>query len=218
MTLGNVMALRQDGVVRLLAWSTVAQAGWVVMPLATVSTAAAHASGAYLLAYVLATLLVFAVVAALVQTRGAKRARELSAYRGLLREHPILATALALALLSLAGLPPGILGLVAKVAALRPVVTSELWLLAVVAAVNAVLGVAVYLRWLRTLLAAPDVASTDAPSTGAASTGVLSDGAVAVATRTVRAHPATLVAVGFTAVALALTSFDPQLILGMLGR
>ena len=73
MTLGNIMALRQDGVVRLLAWSTVAQAGWVVLPLATVSTAAVHASGAYLLAYVLATLLAFAVVAALVQTRGAAR-------------------------------------------------------------------------------------------------------------------------------------------------
>ena len=43
MTLGNVMALRQDNVVRLLAWSTVAQAGWVVLPLAAVSTAAVRA-------------------------------------------------------------------------------------------------------------------------------------------------------------------------------
>jgi len=68
MTLGNIMALRQDGVVRLLAWSTVAQAGWVVLPLATVSSAAVRASGAYLLAYVLATLLAFSVVAALVHT------------------------------------------------------------------------------------------------------------------------------------------------------
>ena len=156
MTLGNIMALRQDGVVRLLAWSTVAQAGWVVLPLATVSSAAVHASGAYLLAYVLATLLAFAVVAALVQTRGAARARDLTAYRGLLHDHPVLAAALGLALLSLAGLPPGVLGLVAKVAALRPVVASELWLLAVVAAVNAVLGVAVYLRWLRAVVASPE--------------------------------------------------------------
>src|SRR5674476_182428 len=82
MTLGNVMALRQDGVVRLLAWSTVAQAGWVVLPLATVSAAAVNASSAYLLAYVLATLLAFAVVAALVQTRGTARARELAGYSG----------------------------------------------------------------------------------------------------------------------------------------
>jgi len=198
MTVGNIMALRQDGVVRLLAWSTVAQAGWVVLPLAAVSSAAVHASGAYLLAYVLATILAFSVVAALVQTRGAARARTLTEYRGLLGEHPVLASLLALALLSLAGLPPGVLGLVAKVAVLRPVASSELWLLAVVAAVNAVLGVAVYLRWLLTII-----------SPG---------GAAPVAARAVRVHPATLVAVGFTGIALVLTSLSPELLVGLLGR
>ncbi len=202
MTLGNIMALRQDGVVRLLAWSTVAQAGWVVMPLATVSTAAVRASAAYLLAYVLATLLIFAVVASLVQTRGAERARDLASYKGLLRDHPVLSAALALGLMSLAGLPPGILGLVAKVTALRPVVAGELWLLAVVAAVNAVLGVAVYVRWLRAVLATPD----ERPDTIAPA-----------ASRSLRAHPATLVAIGFAAVALVLTSLSPQLILGLMG-
>mgnify|MGYP000606677960 FL=1 len=202
MTLGNIMAMRQNNVVRLLAWSTVAQAGWVVMPLATVSSAAVRASGAYLLAYVLATLLAFAVVSALVQIRGAVRARDLTGYRGLMRDHPVLGGALGLALLSLAGLPPGVLGLVAKVTALRPVVGSALWLLAVIAAANAVLGVAVYVRWLRALLAPPE-------------RGV--DGAAAVVARAVRVHPATLVAVGFAAVSLVLTSLSPQLILGLMG-
>jgi len=202
MTLGNIMALRQDSVVRLLAWSTVAQAGWVVMPLAAVSSAAVFASGAYLLAYVLATLLAFAVVAALVQTRGAARARELSGYHGLVHEHPVLAAALGLALLSLAGLPPGVLGLVAKVTALRPVVASELWLLAVIAAVNAVLGVAVYLRWLRVVMATRE-AETDV--------------AAPVPAPALSAHPATLVAVGLAAVALVVTSMNPQLVLGLLG-
>ena len=206
MTLGNIMALRQDGVVRLLAWSTVAQAGWVILPLATVSSGAVFASGFYLLAYVLATLLAFAVVATLVQTRGAARARDLTSYRGLVHEHPVLAAALGLALLSLAGLPPGVLGLVAKVVALGPVVNSELWLLAVIAAVNAVLGVAVYLRWLRAIIASPDAKPVAGP-----------DGAAQVRVRAVRAHPATLVAVGFAAVALVLTSLSPQLILGLLG-
>jgi NADH-quinone oxidoreductase subunit N len=210
MTLGNIMALRQDGVVRLLAWSTVAQAGWVVLPLAAVSSAAVHASGTYLLAYVLATLLAFAVIAALVQIRGARRARDLTEYRGLLTDHPVLASALGLALLSLAGLPPGILGLVAKVAALRPVVTSELWFLAVVAAVNAVLGVAVYLRWLLKVISSPDASEQ-------ASAPVVPDGAAPAAAGAVRAHPATLVAVGFTGVALVLTSLSPQMLVGMLG-
>jgi len=211
MTLGNVMALRQDGVVRLLAWSTVAQAGWVVLPLAAVSSVAVHASGAYLLAYVLATLLAFAVIAALVQIRGAARARDLTDYRGLLGDHPVLASALALALLSLAGLPPGVLGLVAKVAALRPVVTSELWLLGVIAAVNAVLGVAVYLRWLLKVISPPSAGQrfSTAREPDASAPGVA---------RVVRAHPATLVAVGLTGVALVLTSLSPQLLVGLLGR
>ena len=155
MTLGNVMALRQDGVVRLLAWSTVAQAGWVILPLAAVSTSAVRASGGYLLAYVVATLLAFAVVAALAQLRGPVAARTLSSYgsdAGCCASTPCWRCALGLALLSLAGLPPGLLGVVAKVVALRPVVADGLWLLAVVAAGNAVLGVAVYLRWLRLLL------------------------------------------------------------------
>jgi NADH-quinone oxidoreductase subunit N len=213
MTLGNIMALRQNGVVRLLAWSTVAQAGWVILPLAAVSSAAVHASGAYLLAYVLATLLAFAVVAALVQIRGAARAREITEYRGLLGDHPVLASALALALLSLAGLPPGILGLVAKVAALRPVVTSELWFLAVVAAFNAVLGVAVYLRWLL-----PVITSREGASLASARVVPEGPGAASAVVQAVKAHPATLVAVGLTAVALVLTSLDPQLLVGLLGR
>ena len=211
MTLGNIMALRQNGVVRFLAWSTVAQAGWVVLPLAAVSSGAVHASGAYLLAYALATLLIFAVVAAMVQIRGAARARDLNEYRGLLGDHPVLASALGLGLLSLAGLPPGFLGLVAKVAALRPVVTSELWWLAVIAAVNAVLGVAVYLRWLLIVISTPD-ASVQAPAPK------VPDGTSPVAVQAVRAHPATLVAVGFTVVALVVTSLNPQMLVGLLGQ
>jgi NADH-quinone oxidoreductase subunit N len=197
MTLGNVMALRQDGVLRLLAWSTVSQAGWVVLPLATLSAGALEASTAYLLAYVVATLTVFAVVAALVHVRGVTHARRLTAYRGLLRTRPGYAVALGLGLLSLAGLPPGVLGLVAKVVALRPVVAGQLWLLAVVAAGNAVLGVAVYLRWLRLLLERPEPG--EAPAAGR------------------RAHPTVVLAVGLGAAALILTSVDPQLLLRLLG-
>jgi NADH-quinone oxidoreductase subunit N len=181
------------------------------------------AAGAYLLAYVLATLLIFAVVAALVQIRGAAFARDLTQYRGLLKDHPVLASALSLALLSLAGLPPGVLGLVAKVAALRPVVTSELWLLAVIAAVNAVLGVAVYLRWLLKVIspaeAAPQASSSEAasPQASAEAQQPSGGGTAPALVQAVRAHPATLVAVGLTGVSLVLTSLSPQIILGLLG-
>ncbi|MGO0575286.1 NADH-quinone oxidoreductase subunit N [Ornithinimicrobium panacihumi] len=165
MTVGNVVALVQQDSVRLLAWSTVAQAGWVLLPLASVSSRAARAAGSYLLVYVVATLLAFVVVVVVATSRAAGAshppATSLEEHRGLLRTRPLLAMPLALALLTLAGLPPGIAGLVAKVVALRPVVGDETWWLAIIAVVNVALGIAVYLRWL-VLMLAPAPASTAA--------------------------------------------------------
>ena len=121
MTVGNIMALRQNDVVRLLAWSTVAQAGWVVLPLVSVSSSGNRAAGIYLLTYVAATAVAFAVVALMVRERSGA-GRSLESYEGLWRRSPWRAGALGLALMSLAGLPPGIIGLVGKIVALRPVV------------------------------------------------------------------------------------------------
>jgi NADH-quinone oxidoreductase subunit N len=200
MTVGNVLALVQDDPVRLLAWSTVAQAGWVLLPLSALDDSSAAASGGYLLAYVVATLVAFTVVHVVTATprrRGvADQGRTLAAYTGLLRAHPLLGGALGLALLSLAGLPPGVIGLVAKVVALRPVVGAGQWLLAAVAVLNAVVGVAVYLRWFGVLLRDPD----DGP-------------ARAVIRRIPRSALAALVLGG---TALVATSVMPQLLLGLL--
>ncbi|WP_446664975.1 NADH-quinone oxidoreductase subunit N [Flexivirga sp. B27] len=154
MTLGNLMALREKKTLRFLAWSTVSQAGWVVLPLATVSSHAVRSAAGYLIVYALATLVAFTVVTALAHADGREHARHLSSYGGLLQRRPLLAVTLALALLTLMGLPPAVIGLVAKVAALGPVAGSRLWVLAVIAAINAMLGVAVYLRWLRILFGA----------------------------------------------------------------
>ena len=82
MTLGNVMALRQDDVVRLLAWSTVAQAGWVVLPLVSISALGVGASATYVLTYVVATLVAFAVVAVTLRDRPGD-GRTIAAYEGL---------------------------------------------------------------------------------------------------------------------------------------
>lgn len=158
MTLGNLVALVQQDVLRLLAWSTVAQAGWVLLPLATLSSRATQAAGSYLVVYLAATLLAFVValtVAVLVTAhdQGEGPGTRLSAYRGLLRSRPLLALPLGLALLTLAGLPPAVAGVVAKIAALRPVLGEEIWWLALVAALNVALGIAVYLRWVAVLVA-----------------------------------------------------------------
>lgn len=153
MTVGNVVALRQWHLVRLLAWSTVAQAGYMLVPLGVAATtggrtpAELHAAGeatlVYLGIYVAMNLGAFAcaVLVTRVQPRGA-----IEDLRGLVRRAPLVAVAFALFLTALAGLPPGVAGLFAKVAVLREAVHGHVVWLAVVAAVNAVIGLAYYLR------------------------------------------------------------------------
>jgi NADH-quinone oxidoreductase subunit N len=206
MTVGNLLALVQDDPVRLLAWSTVAQAGWVVLPLATLAPEALSASGGYLIAYVIATLAAFCVVVIVREAAPGARGG-LAAYRGLLRSRPLLGACLALALVSLAGLPPGVLGLVAKVVALQPVVASGMWLLALAAVANAVLGIAVYLRWLAVLLERPNGAGPEAVPT--ALEGAALGGAA------VRAPRGPLAALLLTTAALVLGSAGPQLVFGL---
>ncbi|WP_270887367.1 proton-conducting transporter transmembrane domain-containing protein [Pedococcus sp. 5OH_020] len=205
MTLGNVLALVQDDPVRLLAWSTVAQAGWVVLPLAALNPGSAPAAAAYLLAYVIATLVAFVVVHILGPSSSLdgpqESRRTLVGYTGLLRTRPLLGAALGLALLSLAGLPPGLVGLVAKVFVLRPVVGESQWGLALVAVANAVLGIAVYLRWFGTLLRDPDAAGS---GTAARPAGR-------------RLRRADLAALLLCSTALVVTSVMPQLLFGLVG-
>lgn len=161
MTVGNLVALRQQVAVRLLAWSTVAQAGWVVLPLAAVAGGPAavgtalQASIGYLLAYVVATLAVFAVVLLLARHHPAGEEHTLADYRGLVRTEPVAGAVLVFALTCLAGLPPGVMGLVAKLLALRPLVDRGGWLLAVPAALNVALGLAYYLRWAGLVVRTP---------------------------------------------------------------
>jgi NADH-quinone oxidoreductase subunit N len=208
MTLGNVMALRQDDVVRLLAWSTVAQAGWVVLPLVSISALGVGASATYLLTYVVATLVAFAVVAVTVRERSGG-GRSIAAYEGLWQRSPWRAGALALALTSLAGLPPGVIGLVGKITALRPVVAEGWVWLAVVAAVNAVIGVAVYLRWLRAVITAPAAAA----DTGVPATPAPTAAPIAVARR----RPVMVAGLVLASAVLVVVSVQPDLLLRLLG-
>jgi NADH-quinone oxidoreductase subunit N len=185
MTVGNLIALQQTVAVRLLAWSTVAQAGWVLLPMSGGGDpAAVAASVGYLLAYGVGTLAVFAVVALLAPRhpggagahgtgRSGGGGHRLSAYHGLWRRRPGLALVLAFGLLCLAGLPPGVMGLVAKVAALAPAVDAGAWGTVGVAVANVALGVAVYLRWLLPVFTGGPAGrrSTGPGSTGPGSTG-----------------------------------------------
>jgi len=161
MTVGNLVALRQRVAVRLLAWSTVAQAGWVLVPFASASgssealRAAVAASAGYLLAYVVASLAVFTVVVLVARHHPAGEEHTLEAYRGLARAEPVASAVLGFGLACLAGLPPGVMGLIAKLVALRPLVDGEVWPIAIIAAANVAIGLAYYLRWAGLLIAIP---------------------------------------------------------------
>ena len=158
MTVGNVLALGQQHAVRLLAWSSVAQAGYMLVPFAAVGVAGSGGSGGsgaggleplgasvgYLAIYAFVNLGAFAV-AAVVGTRHPRQ--RLTDYRGLVREEPLAGWALAFALVALAGLPPGVVGLLAKVVVFSSVSSAVTWL-AVVMAVNVAIGLVYYARWL----------------------------------------------------------------------
>ncbi len=162
MTVGNLAALRQRRMVRLLAWSSVAQAGYILAPLGAFALArgrspeavrvAVAATLAYAIFYVLLELAAFAGVIAL---RGAGDGGAIAEYRGVARRSPWLTAALLLALAGLAGLPPGLAGLFAKVTVVRSLLTGGSAWLAVVVGLNAVIGLAYYLRVAATFFADP---------------------------------------------------------------
>lgn len=145
MTVGNLAALRQQHAVRLLAWSSVAQAGYLLVPLAAGGNDVnVGQMQAYALMYGVVNLSAFAVVS-LLASRGATT---ISDFRGLVRRSPLLGMALVFALLCLAGLPPGVVGLVAKVVIFQGAIDGDLTWLAVVLAINVAIGLVYYLRFI----------------------------------------------------------------------
>src|SRR5205085_7421519 len=102
-TFGNLAAYLQTNLKRLLAYSTIAHAGFMMMGLAALTRGGASAVLFYLIAYLFMNLGAFAVVAFLRNQTGSE---DLSSFRGLVRRAPILVVTLAFFLLSLLGMPP----------------------------------------------------------------------------------------------------------------
>ncbi|MER5607057.1 NADH-quinone oxidoreductase subunit N [Micromonospora tulbaghiae] len=172
MTVGNLVALRQRRTVRLLAWSSVAQAGYILAPLGALALTAGRtddaragayaAAVAYAIFFVLLELAAFAAVVALRPADG--DGGTLADLRGAARRHPWVGGAFALALIGLAGLPPGLAGLFAKVTVVRALLAGHAGWLALVVALNAVIGLAYYLRVTASLYAAPAGATAVRPA------------------------------------------------------
>ena len=164
MTLGNLAMFPQRNVVRLLAYSSIAQSGYLLMAVAALdgSDEGLPALLFYAAAYGAANLAAFAVVLAVGRER---RSVDLSAFAGLGRRHPWWTAGLVLALLSLLGIPP-LGGFVGKLELFRAAIDADLAWLAVVGVLNTVLSVYPYLRVVGPSVVDPDARVQDDRRTG----------------------------------------------------
>ena len=205
MVVGNVFALRQDSIKRMLAYSSVAQAGTLLIGLAAISADRSELLGAsgilfYLAGYTVTNLAAFAVVIVVAQRRGTYR---ISDYAGLGRRSPWLAGVLAFALLSLIGLPPTAI-FFGKIYLFETAVQSGLAWLAVIGTVSTVVSAAYYLRPVKAMFidqAEDDAEPAPIPARGAVA--VL--GAVAIGILFIGLAPSLLLDVAERAVQAILT-------------
>ncbi len=159
MTVGNLFALRQTNIVRMLAYSSISQGGFILMPLAVAATGGAAAAAlqsvvVYLLVYAATNLGAFAVVLAVSRRTGSG---EIASYGGLFSYAPGLAALMTVFLASLAGVPP-LAGWIGKFTAFTAVLdagSTWAYVLAVIGAVNSVVAFGYYGRVMREMWMAP---------------------------------------------------------------
>jgi NADH-quinone oxidoreductase subunit N len=159
MVWGNVAAIRQRGFRRTIAYSSIAHAGYLWFAFLGAGAGRAQAVTFYLAAYGAATLLAFA---ALPRRRGDAAQDSLDGLQGLFKRSPSSAVLIAVALLSLAGLPP-LPGFVAKFLVFRNVLAAGHVTLAVLGLVASYLGLYFYLRIVQFMFMSP-AAGEAAPS------------------------------------------------------
>jgi NADH-quinone oxidoreductase subunit N len=153
MTVGNVAALTQTNMKRLLAYSSIAHAGYIMMGVVALSENGARALMIYLLAYLVMNLGAFLVVTLIHAQEGTFDLRD---YPGLYRRAPFLTVAMAVFLLSLVGIPP-LVGFMGKLYVFAAIIERgrAYWWYAVVGAVNAAIAAYYYFRVLKTMVIDP---------------------------------------------------------------
>lgn len=145
MTLGNAIALAQKNIKRMLAYSSIAHAGYALIGIAVVSRQGISSMVLYLFVYIITNLAAFGIVLTFGRIAGSD---EISAYAGLSRRSPWLALAILVAFLSLAGMPP-FGGFFAKFAVFAAAVDARLIWLAVIGVLNTFIGLYYYLSVLK---------------------------------------------------------------------
>jgi NADH-quinone oxidoreductase subunit N len=145
MTLGNFLALAQKNIKRMLAYSSIAHAGYILIGVVAFSQMGGTSVVYYLMAYIMTNLAAFGAVIAYGRVTGSD---EIKSYAGLSRRSPALALVMLVAFLSLAGMPP-FGGFVAKVFVFTSAIQSQWIWLAVVGVLNSIVGLYYYLTVLK---------------------------------------------------------------------
>lgn len=148
MTLGNIAALRQDDMKRMLAYSSIAHAGYLFMGAVVLTSEGIQAILIYLIAYLFMNLGAFLVVIEIYNRTGSF---DLKDYRGMYRRSPFLTIAMAIFMLSLMGIPP-FAGFFGKLFVFAAAVNRNLAWYAVVGALNSVIAVYYYARVIKTMI------------------------------------------------------------------
>ncbi len=159
MTFGNLVAIRQSNIKRMLAYSTVAHAGYLMVGLAAVAMRTPEGqtvlgpSGVlfYLCGYAVTNLAAFSAVIAISNRIGSD---EIDAFAGMSRRTPFLAGVLGFSMISLIGVPPTV-GFIAKVYIFGAAVNTNLEWLAVAGVVNSVISAYYYLRVVKVMYLQP---------------------------------------------------------------
>jgi NADH-quinone oxidoreductase subunit N len=164
--IGNVGALGQSSLKRLLGYSGIAQAGYILGGLVVASAAGVNALVFYLAGYALMNLAAFSVVIA--RERETPYGDDIRSVQGLGRERPLLAWPLTISMLGLAGLPATV-GFIGKLYLIEALVEGDYTWLAVFIAIGTMISLAYYLRVVAAMWMRPEGSATAAPAIAGAS-------------------------------------------------
>jgi NADH-quinone oxidoreductase subunit N len=160
MVVGNLLALLQNNVKRILAYSSIAHMGYLLVAFLAGGQLAVEAVTFYLVAYFITMLGAFGVITVLSGTEA--DADHLDNYRGLFWRRPAMAAVFTVMLLSLAGIPLTA-GFIGKVSIMAAGASSKIWTLIIVLVATSVAGLFYYLRIVATMYAASESAPTATP-------------------------------------------------------
>jgi len=153
MTIGNLLALSQESVKRMLAYSSIAHAGYLLIGLASGSVLGVKAILFYFVAYTFMNLGAFSMIVLLAQK--GRRTESLDDFKGLAQHHPLWAFCFLVFLLSLAGIPPSA-GFIGKFYIFAGAIESGLYGLAVIGVLNSVLAFSYYFRIVKVMYLSED--------------------------------------------------------------